>query len=215
MGSILRPYSVGLWELCLVRKPELEHYQGIFSTFPALQEYHTNDLYSKHATKPDLWRYEGRADDIITLTNGEKLNPVTTEFLIGKHPDVASVIVAGQARFQTALLVGAKNLVMTISQRENLRQTLWPFIVEANRGCPAHGRLSRDLILFAHPAKPFSRSHKGTVQRRPTLNLYEKELNTIYNAATQNTELRLKKPNMVNVTSLREWLHLSIETITG
>lgn len=215
MGSQLRPHSVGLWELCLVRKPELELYQGIFSTFPALQEFRTNDLYSKHITKPNLWRYEGRADDIITLTNGEKLNPVTMEHLIGKHPDVTAVIVAGQARFQTALLVEVINPPATTSQRETLRQTLWPFIEEANRGCPAHGKLSRDLILFTHPAKPFSRSQKGTVQRRMTLSLYAEELNALYDAAKQNTELHLERPHMQDIRSLQEWLHLSIYNITG
>ena len=215
MGSQLRPHSVGLWELCLVRKPELELYQGIFSTFPALEEYHTNDLYSKHATKPGLWRYDGRADDVITLTNGEKLNPVKMEYLIGKHPNVAAAIVAGQARFQTALLVEAKNPPVTMSQREKLRQNLWPLIMEANKGCPAHGRLSRDLILFAHPAKPFPRSQKGTVQRRLTLSLYEKELNATYDAAKHNTELPLETPRMQDANSLQEWLHLSIYRVTG
>lgn len=215
MGSELRSHSVGLWELYLVRRPELEDYQGIFSTFPALQEYRTNDLYSKHATKAGLWRYQGRADDIITLTNGEKLNPVTMEHLIGKHPEVAAVIVAGQARFQTALLVEAKNPPMTTSQRETLRRNLWPLVVEANKGCPAHGRLSIDLILFADPAKPFSKSQKGTVQRRLTLHLYEKELNGLYDAAKQGTELHLDRPNMQNARSLQEWLRISIDRVTG
>ena len=214
MGIELRSHSVDLWELCLVRKPELEHYQGIFSTFPTLQEYHSNDLYSKHATKPGLWRYEGRADDIITLTNGEKLNPVIMEYLIGKHPEVAAVIVAGQARFRTALLVEAKNPPVTASQRKILRQTLWPLMVEANKRCPTHGRLSKDLILFAHPAKPFLRSQKGTIQRRLTVNLYEKEFNTIYDA-NQNNELHLEMPSMQNGSSLQDWLRLSIERITG
>lgn len=215
MGSELRPHSEGLWELCLVRRPELELYQGIFSTFPALQEYHTNDLYSKHATKPGLWQYNGRADDIITLTNGEKLNPVTMEYLIGTHPDVAAVIVAGQARFQTALLVEAKNPLVTTSQRENLRQSLWPLMTEANRECPAHGRLSRDLILFAHPEKPFPRSQKGTVQRRLTLDLYEKELNALYDVDKQNSELHLERPRMQDPRSLQERLHHSIDIVTG
>lgn len=215
MGVQLRPHSAGLWELCLVRRPELELFQGIFSNFPALQEYHTNDLYSKHATKPGLWRYDGRADDIIALTNGEKLNPITMEYLIGKHPDVAAVIVAGQARFQTALLVELKNPPMTTSQLAKLRQTLWPLIIEANKKCPAHGRLSRDLILFAHPEKPFLRSQKGTVQRRLTLNLYEKELNAIYDAAKKTAELHLERPNMEDFQSLQVWLHLSIYRVTG
>lgn len=214
VGSKFRPHSEDLWELCLVRKPELDLYQGIFLTFPTLQEYHTNDLYSKHAIKPDLWRYSGRADDIITLTNGEKLNPVAMEYLIGKHPDVKAVLVAGQARFRTALLVEAKSPPLTASQRVKLRQKLWPIIAEAHKECPAHGKLSRDLILFTDPTKPFSRSQKGTIQRRLTFNLYERELNAIYDAANQPLELHLERPRMQDVGSLQKWLHLLINRIT-
>lgn len=211
MGSVFRPHAEGLWELCLVRKQELDLYQGVFANFPALDEYHTNDLYSKHPDISGLWHYSGRADDIITLTNGEKLNPVGMEDIIRKHPDVEAALVVGQARFRTALLVEAKHPPVTAFQRTKLRQSLWQFMTEANRQCPAHGKLSRDLILFAHDAKPFLRSQKGSVQRRLTLALYEKKLNELYE---QPVPLCWEESAMRQDGSVRQWLHLLINRVT-
>ena len=182
-GSELRHHSEGLWELCFVRQPALDLYQGIFSTFPELQEYRTNDLYSKHPTTPNLWRYSGRADDVITLTNGEKLNPTAMEDRISGHPDIKSALVVGQARFQTALLIEARTSLVTEYDKEKLKDSLWPTIEQLNKDCPAHGRLSRDLIIFTDPMKPFQRAGKGTIQRRMTVDSYESEINAIYDAA--------------------------------
>ena len=65
-------YRLGdLFELGFVRDPQLDRFQIIFSTFPTRQEYWTSELYAKHPTKPDLWKYNGRADDIMVLSNGE------------------------------------------------------------------------------------------------------------------------------------------------
>lgn len=47
-GIELREYFEGLYELFLVKKPELREYQGIFSTFPEIEEYSMNDLYARH-----------------------------------------------------------------------------------------------------------------------------------------------------------------------
>ena len=109
LGYEMRHHSENLFELCFLKEPQLDLFQGIFSAFPDRYEYSTSDLYSGHPMKPNLWEYKGRADDIITLTNGEKVYPVGMESFIGTHPGVRSVLVVGQARFQTALLVEARD----------------------------------------------------------------------------------------------------------
>ena len=78
-GYHMRHHCDNLFELGFVRKPHLSRFQAVFSTFPHLQEYFTGDLYIKHPEKSDLWKYSGRADDIIVLSNGEKINPVNME----------------------------------------------------------------------------------------------------------------------------------------
>ena len=180
LGYEMRQHSKDLFELCFLREPQLDLFQGIFSTFPDRYEYSTSDLYSRHPIKPDLWKYKGRADDIITLTNGEKVNPVGMESFIGTHPSVKSVLVVGQARFQTALLVEAREPPQSDVSKQNLISNIWPTVKEANEQCDAHARVSRDLILFTSPDKPFCRAGKGTVQRKMTLDSYSDEVERAY-----------------------------------
>ncbi|KAL8915006.1 MAG: hypothetical protein Q9171_000446 [Xanthocarpia ochracea] len=181
LGYQMRHHSGDLFELCFHRQPHLDLFQSIFSTFPNCQEYCTSDLYSKHPTKPDLWKYQGRADDIMTLTNGEKVNPVATEKLIEAHPDVRSVLVVGQARFQTALIVEAREPPPSCASRKTPIESLWPTVEKANMQCDAHAKIAKDLILFTTAEKPFLRAGKGTVQRRMTVDAYHEEINKMYN----------------------------------
>ena len=73
LGHEYRKVSENLYEHIISHKPELQLYQGVFGTFPDLQEWPMKDLYSKHPTKEGLWLYRGRADDVIVFSTGEKL----------------------------------------------------------------------------------------------------------------------------------------------
>ena len=179
-GAEFRHHSDDLYELVIVRQKDLELYQGIFRTFPEIHEYSMHDLYSKHPTKPDLWLYRGRSDDVIVLVNGEKLNPVTMEQIIAGHPEVRSVLVVGQARFQTALLIEPSKPDLSEEHKGKLIESIWPVVEKANSEYPAHARLSSSLILFTTPAKPMSRAGKGTIQRAITLQQYAKEIDALY-----------------------------------
>jgi hypothetical protein len=46
------------------------------------------DLYTPHPTKPDLWVYKGRTDDMLVLSSGEKVRPLPMEAIINTHPAV-------------------------------------------------------------------------------------------------------------------------------
>ncbi|MBE3049560.1 AMP-binding protein, partial [Candidatus Bathyarchaeota archaeon] len=58
-GIQMREREDSLFELFLVRDPELELYQGIFTTFPAISEWSMSDLYERHPDpeKAFLYRY--------------------------------------------------------------------------------------------------------------------------------------------------------------
>ncbi|RAL67417.1 hypothetical protein DID88_008172 [Monilinia fructigena] len=85
--------------------------RGIFSTFPQLEEYSMNDLYSRHPdpAKPFLYKWRGRADDVIVLSNGEKLAPALMEASICSSPLVKGAMVVGRGKFQPAALVDLKD----------------------------------------------------------------------------------------------------------
>lgn len=104
-------------------------------------------------------------DDIIVFSNGEKLNPVSMEGAITACPEVTGSLIVGQGRFQSTLIVEAKNPPKSDLDVERLMKIIWPFVQKANQGCVQHGRIANELIGFTSPEKPFARAGKGTIQR--------------------------------------------------
>jgi thioester reductase-like protein len=181
LGHEYRHVSEDLFEQVIVRKPELEPYQGVFATFPELKEWPMKDLYSKHPAKENVWLYQGRADDIIVFSTGEKINPLDMEHMINANDAVTEALVVGLGRFQSSLLVEAVQPPTTAAEKEELVNVMWPSVEAANKKCPSHGRIHRDMIIFTSPEKPMLRAGKGTVQRKPTVDLYSAEIDDLYN----------------------------------
>lgn len=180
--------SEGEYEAVIIRHPDPEKEQPVFKVFPTTKEYRTGDLYVPHPSKPDLWHYRGRGDDIIVFLTGEKTNPTTMEQTISTHPKVKSVLVLGSMRFQAALLVELEETeALSTSQRAQIIEELWPTIQNANADCPRHAQIKKSHIMFINPAKPMLRSAKGTIQRRPTLNMYDKEIDELYHDAEHSS----------------------------
>jgi len=183
-GIDLRHHSDNLYEAYVLRKQGLEEEQPVFKLLPDLKEFPTGDLYSPHPTKPALWSYHGRADDTLVFLTGEKTNPVTMEYHVSKNPEVRAVLVAGTMRFQAALLVELmSDQPLSVSERAEVIERLWPTIQEANSECPAHAKIAKSHILFVSHDKLMQRAGKGTIQRKPTLELYSKELDALYDDA--------------------------------
>lgn len=179
-GLELRDRGAGLYELVAVRRPELEAWQPIFSTFPDLQEYSFRDLFSRHPTKPDLYTYEGRVDSVVVLSNGEKVQPHTMELVIGADPRVKAVVIGGQGRFQTCAVVQLADDHRSNQRRDQILDALWPSIQKANETAPTHAKLQRNFVVVASPDKPLLTTSKGTVRRGPSLELYARELDEAY-----------------------------------
>lgn len=115
------------------------------------------------------------------------------EQAISTHPKVKSVLVLGSMRFQAALLVELEEAeTLSTSQRAQIIEELWPTIQNANADCPCHAQIKKFYITFINPAKPMLRSAKGTIQRRPTLQLYEKEIDKLYADAEQLSVLDME-----------------------
>ncbi|RAK78914.1 NRPS-like enzyme [Aspergillus fijiensis CBS 313.89] len=179
-GVEMQPQGDGLYELVIRRRADSRRIHGIFHTFPDLNEYHTNDLFVQHPERPNLWKYHGRKDDVLVLSNGEKLNPVTLEKTVEGHPRVKHALVIGQSRFQTALLVEPSE---PVTDEKAFIEAIWPTVERANETVPKYGRVSKNKIRLASPAKPFQVTPKGTTKRRAVNSDYAEEIEAIYAAA--------------------------------
>ena len=180
LGHEFRPSKDNLSELVIVRNKSLSLFQGVFSTFPELQEYATKDLYQQHPTKPGSWAFRARADDIISFTNAEKLNPVTMETTIMSHPAVKCALIGGHGQFQASLLVEPHRTCFDAEDRQRFINDIWPIVKQASRDCPAHGRILKNFILIASPEKPLPKAAKQTIRRSAAMQLYADEFSALY-----------------------------------
>ncbi|KAK3300367.1 putative NRPS-like enzyme [Chaetomium fimeti] len=222
-GIEMREYTPGLFELFLVRKPGLERYQGIFATFPSISEWSMSDLYERHPdpAKPFLYRYKGRKDDVIVLSNGEKVSPALMEATLNSSPLVKGAMVVGRGRFQPAVLLDlTAEPPRTAKGRHELIDQLLPFIAEANAHAPAHGQLDRYHVLFADPQRPVQYLGQGKMQRLRTYALYEADIDKLYRSVEEPEELAELNKDMAPLDlsskyGASEWLRALIAEVAG
>ncbi|KAF7877139.1 hypothetical protein EAF04_000825 [Stromatinia cepivora] len=163
------------YELVIRKVPQDAWIQGVFAIFPNLEEWRTRDIFEKHPSKP-LYRFSGRIDDVIVLSNGEKLNPVRMEIIICSHELLTGALVIGLGRTQVALLIEPNKILPD----SFLIDAVWPVVEKANEAAPGHGKIHRNMILVARSEKRFQRTGKGSVIRAQTVALYKQEIDLLY-----------------------------------
>ncbi|MCJ1314533.1 hypothetical protein MMC25_008215 [Agyrium rufum] len=181
-----REIEPGVFEQFIVREEKyFAKFQGIFHTFNDIQEMSLKDLFTQHPDpkKPGLWRFKGRTDDVVVLSNGNKIHPKDVEAVIDSHPAVSACLVVGTGHFQASLLV---ELVDPLPQSSEARQALlddiYATVQRTNASKPPYACITKETIQFAKADKPFARTDKNTVKRRMTVVLYEKEIEEFYTA---------------------------------
>ncbi|KAI1409738.1 acetyl-CoA synthetase-like protein [Hypoxylon sp. FL1857] len=177
------PDDPGTYQLFIKRRNKHPGIQGVFYTFPELDEYNTNDLFRPHPTLKDHWAYAGRADTVIVFSNGEKLNPLTIEHIVSEHSNLKGALVVGQDRFQPAIILEPKKHPQSEEEANQLIDSVWPLIDLANKDTVAHGRIEREFIILTKPEKPFPRAGKGTIQRGLGSKMYQEEIDQLYEKA--------------------------------
>jgi hypothetical protein len=188
-GVQFQPRDEDLYELVLVRDPSTDRYHEAFNTFPELKEYPMKDLFAQHPSKPNLWIYQGRADDVIVLSNGEKVKPIAMEASLRDHPNVKGALVVGQGRFATGAIIELQDefgqTVKTAEDQARFVESLMLNVEAANAKAPSHAYLERDRIILATNEKPFLRAAKGTINRQATVKLYKEEIEEMYSRSEE------------------------------
>lgn len=131
--------------------------------------------------KKDLWAYRGRVDDTILSKQGYMCNQISMEQHVSQHSEVRAVLMAGTGRSQPALIIErAGDQPLSSPAEQEVTEQIWPIIEEANRTYKMGTRVSKSHILYTNLLQPMRRVGKGTVQRSPTLELYEDALDALY-----------------------------------
>ena len=177
----MEPAVDGASELVFSQDDPNSAVRGISWTYPHLCNYRTRDMFMQHPSKPGLWKFYGRNDDIIVFSNGTKYNPVTAESVIASNEKLTGVLILGDGRTQAAALIEPK----VEGSSTELIDELWPYIERANEKSQKQGQLTRSKIAIVAP-KSLPRAAKGTVVRAQAHNKFSELIGKLY--SDENTE---------------------------
>lgn len=184
----------------LVIKPGLK--QKVLSDRPD-GSYGTKDLFQRHPTIPDLWKFAARKDDIIVMLNGEKADPIPVEDAVKFNPEVATAVAFGAGQEALGLVVIKSHSSATLDHAEFL-ESISPSIDLGNSRVPAYARIARDMVIVKEAGTPFPATDKGTVIRSAFLKEMSGDIEKLY---ADRSASKLKS------TSLRPMSHDEVLSI--
>jgi thioester reductase-like protein len=185
VGYRFEEVSPGVYELVVSLSAKHRMFHPVALLFPDIEEWHTKDLYTRVPEIDNCYRYQGRRDDLIVLSNGEKINPVPLENIVASHPAVKNALFVGEHQFLPSLLIELRDEVAVSDERESreMIDKLWGIISEANLQAPRFSRVPKSLIYILRPTETFNRSGKMTVQRQLTVLKFAAQIDALYSAA--------------------------------
>ncbi|KAL1848673.1 putative NRPS-like protein biosynthetic cluster [Diaporthe australafricana] len=143
----------------------------------------TADLFERHSTTTNAWRYHSRADAQITLLNGKKFDPapVEGELLaseVGKRV-LSDVMIFGTGRDVPGILLFPKS-GQSFASDDQIVEELWPIVDQMNQETQNHARLARASMIVVKredgetPQLP--KSSKGTILRGQAEKMFARDI---------------------------------------
>ncbi|KXJ90764.1 hypothetical protein Micbo1qcDRAFT_226787 [Microdochium bolleyi] len=170
----------------------------------------TSDLFERHESIPNAWKYNSRSDAQITLANGKKFDPAPLEDAIraalGKV--LQDVLVFGAGReYPGAILFGKS----TDASKDGILEAAWPAIEKLNKNASAQARLSRSALICVVPQeageaaeKPLEKSSKGTMLRKQAEERYASLIESAYGSSWASGKDRQDVPDQDLPSALLE-----------
>ncbi|KAL8791204.1 MAG: hypothetical protein Q9213_000161 [Squamulea squamosa] len=202
----------GAYEMVLHRNPDLNRRRSLYYNFPQVGTWRTGDLFLPVAGNPGVWDFYGRADDLILLSNGHKINPAAIEAYLLGHSLVSGALVAGSGRPYPAIVLELQS--GAIEKRWSwLIECIWPIIEEVNRSLPSYSQILRSMILFASIEKPFIRAPKGSIVRKTTLDIYAEELDKLYSSPAGAESVGSNTVEDMILVTIRRFVSASVKSV--
>ena len=150
--------------------------------------YATRDLFVRHPTKTDRFKYVGRLDDWLALVNGEKINPVQFEHTVQTDPHVAEAVVFGAGQIAAGLIIVPAKGYDDVTEDEFIA-LVQPTIDAANAQAEAYAQIDREHIrvLRAEAIDDCPKTDKGTVIRAAFYKKFETLIKSVYEDAERAT----------------------------
>ncbi|KAL9625656.1 MAG: hypothetical protein Q9160_000370 [Pyrenula sp. 1 TL-2023] len=202
-----KPYSEGLFE-CVV----LDGFGGkaASNSMDPPNSYHTADLWTPHPELSNRWKFVGRIDDRVTLTNGEKVLPLEIEGRIRKDPLVREAVVFGIDRPVPGLLVSRSDAAKDLSD-EDFIEEIWATIQYANRHSEAFSQITREVVVPLPLDAEIPVTDKMSVKRAQVYRDFAEHIKEVY----ANLDISLGGHLQLNIPELETWIMKTFETSLG
>ena len=164
------------FEMRFIRDHQATDQQPVFLTLPDAGEFSTGDLFSRHPTRPDHWKYEGRPDNIVIIKD-MLFDPSGIEKHVESHPSIKTAIVLGINYSVTCLIV---ELYEPPPDPQMAFEEVWLTIEKSCEGLPEHQIIKPSRVILVRADKPTPRNHKGEVKRSALAELYSPEMDDCY-----------------------------------
>lgn len=167
----------GVYEMVLHQEPKFRPRRSLSHNYPDINTYRTRDLFVPHNSKPGLWRFHSRVDDMIVLSSSHKLRPFEMETILQGDEAISAALVTGNGRPVPLLILEPSQSARTkMAEKGEFIDEVWASVVKANSIVPTYGRIRRSRIILSRPESPFIRTPKGTIARKATEELYVEDI---------------------------------------
>lgn len=143
------------------------------------RSFRTRDLFMRHPTRPDLWKYVSRLDDRFTLVMGEKVLPIPIEGRIRQEPFVKEAILFGEGKSVPGALIVKADRASNMTD-ENFLREIWPAVEDANSRAESFSRVPKELVVILPSGTQYPSTDKGTFIRAQVYSQFETEIETAY-----------------------------------
>ena len=141
----------------------------------------TADLFMRHPSIPEAWRYHSRSDSQLTLITGKKFDPASLEDAIKVSSTlIEDVLIFGNGKPYAGMLLFRSRQASSMSDDEFVDQ-ISPGIEKLNKKSQSHAKISRSMCVpMQYQQKPLQKSSKGTTIRTQAENTYSKQIAVAY-----------------------------------
>jgi len=200
----------GIFELCV-----LEGWPSKVMSNRDDGSYATKDLFEKHPTTLDAWRYYARLDDTLVLVNGEKVNPLLVEGVARENRLVQDAVAFGSGKAKVGIFIIPSTADLS---NETVVEAVWPAIERTNASVPAFGRLSKDMIKILPAETEVRKTDKGTIIRAAFYKKFADKIEEAYEETMGTTVLPkdqlidFLRTQILLVLALRDPAALTLDT---
>jgi nucleoside-diphosphate-sugar epimerase len=168
-------------EIAPAQPGEIPHYRISVRPPGWTEDFEISDFFVTSAKRPGQdFQPIARADDVLVLKTGEKVQPHVLETMLSDRADIRAALAFGDGQFEIGVMIEPAQLIPSL-RIEEFKVAVWPTIIEAGKVMDAHAQVScRDAVVVLGPGQKFPRSAKGSVLRKTAYEQFREEIEAVY-----------------------------------